>query len=86
MIVFSICCHLNLIFSFRRYRHSAKWTFFFDVDEYIYLPDGRTLEAVLDELSPYTQFTIEQNPMSSKLCVLNPKEDHAKYVSILSLS
>jgi hypothetical protein len=56
------------------------------VDEYIYLPDGRSLEAVLDELSPYTQFTIEQNPMSSKLCVLDPKENHAKYVSTLSLS
>ncbi|KAJ4734104.1 hypothetical protein LUZ62_023303 [Rhynchospora pubera] len=60
-----------------RYRHAANWTFFFDVDEYIYLPDGRSLESVLAELLPYTQFTIEQNPMSSKLCVLDPKEDYA---------
>jgi hypothetical protein len=61
-----------------RYRHAAKWTFFFDVDEYIFLPDGRTLEDVLAELEPYTQFTIEQNPMSSKLCVDNPEADYSK--------
>ncbi|XP_074556316.1 galactan beta-1,4-galactosyltransferase GALS1-like [Curcuma longa] len=60
-----------------RYRHAANWTFFFDVDEYIYLPDGRSLDAVLRNLSDYTQFTIEQNPMSSKLCVL----DHGKNYS-----
>jgi len=23
-----------------RYRHAANWTFFFDVDEYLYLPNG----------------------------------------------
>ncbi|KAL6874051.1 hypothetical protein ACP4OV_014133 [Aristida adscensionis] len=63
-----------------RYRHAAKWTFFFDVDEYIFLPHGRTLEDVLAELEPYTQFTIEQNPMSSRLCVQdpdNPKPDYS---------
>ncbi|CAD6336217.1 unnamed protein product [Miscanthus lutarioriparius] len=60
-----------------RYRHAAKWTFFFDVDEYIFLPDGRTLEDVLADLEPYTQFTIEQNPMSSKLCVDNPEADYS---------
>nr|XP_010927291.1 galactan beta-1,4-galactosyltransferase GALS1 [Elaeis guineensis] len=61
-----------------RYRHAANWTFFFDVDEYLYLPEGRTLASVLDKLSGYTQFTIEQNPMSSKLCVLDPKKDYSK--------
>ncbi|KAG2607323.1 galactan beta-1,4-galactosyltransferase GALS1-like [Panicum virgatum] len=60
-----------------RYRHAAKWTFFFDVDEYIFLPDGRKLEDVLAELEPYTQFTIEQNPMSSRLCVDNPDADYS---------
>ncbi|PAN23246.1 hypothetical protein PAHAL_4G078600 [Panicum hallii] len=60
-----------------RYRHAAKWTFFFDVDEYIFLPDGRKLEDVLNELEPYTQFTIEQNPMSSRLCVDNPDADYS---------
>ncbi|THU47044.1 hypothetical protein C4D60_Mb09t11340 [Musa balbisiana] len=61
-----------------RYRHAANWTFFFDVDEYIYLPQGRTLESVLRNLSDYTQFTIEQNPMSSKLCVQDPKKDYSE--------
>ncbi|WOL12042.1 hypothetical protein Cni_G20806 [Canna indica] len=61
-----------------RYRHAANWTFFFDVDEYIYLPEGRTLESVMANLSDYTQFTIEQNPMSSKLCVQDPKEDYSR--------
>ncbi|PKU74047.1 galactan beta-1,4-galactosyltransferase GALS1-like [Dendrobium catenatum] len=61
-----------------RYRHAANWTFYFDVDEYIYLPDGRTLEKVLGDLSKYTQFTIEQNPMSSALCVKDPNEDYSR--------
>ncbi|XP_051199208.1 galactan beta-1,4-galactosyltransferase GALS1 [Lolium perenne] len=60
-----------------RHRYAAKWTFFFDVDEYIFLPDGRTLEGVLAELEPYTQFTIEQNPMSSRLCARDPKNDYS---------
>ncbi|CAA2964007.1 Hypothetical predicted protein [Olea europaea subsp. europaea] len=30
-----------------RHRFSANWTFFFNVDEYIYLPNGNTLESVL---------------------------------------
>ncbi|KAG0454500.1 hypothetical protein HPP92_023517 [Vanilla planifolia] len=58
------------------FRHAANWTFFFDVDEYMYLPDGRTLEAVLAELSNYTQFTIEQNPMSSSLCLKEPSNHY----------
>ncbi|KAG2610978.1 galactan beta-1,4-galactosyltransferase GALS1-like [Panicum virgatum] len=61
-----------------RYRHAANWTFFFDVDEYIYLPDGRTLQEVLGQLERYTQFTIEQNPMSSKLCVEDPNEEYSR--------
>lgn len=67
-----------------RYRHAATWTFYFDVDEYIYLPDGRTLDSVLGELSNYTQFTIEQNPMSSALCVKDPSEDYSRWDEILS--
>lgn len=61
-----------------RYRHSANWTFYFDVDEYMYLPDGRSLEVVLRELSGYTQFTIEQNPMSSKLCIKDLGKDYSR--------
>ncbi|GJN38864.1 hypothetical protein PR202_gb27942 [Eleusine coracana subsp. coracana] len=60
-----------------RYRHAAKWTFFFDVDEYIFVPGGRRLEDVLAELEPYTQFTIEQNPMSSRLCVRDTQANYS---------
>ncbi|CAH2059575.1 unnamed protein product [Thlaspi arvense] len=61
-----------------RYRHAANWTFFFDVDEYIYLPDGNTLESVLAEFSVNTQFTIEQNPMSNVLCLNDSSQDYPR--------
>ncbi|KAK1554237.1 hypothetical protein Q3G72_009619 [Acer saccharum] len=61
-----------------RYRHAANWTFFFDVDEYIYLPPGNTLESVLHEFSDYTQFTIEQNPMSSMLCLNDSTQNYPR--------
>ncbi|KAK4803418.1 hypothetical protein SAY86_003235 [Trapa natans] len=61
-----------------RYRLAANWTFFFDVDEYIYLPDGSSLESILNEFSNYTQFTIEQNPMSSSLCLNDSSQDYPK--------
>ena len=55
-----------------RYKFMAKWMFFFDVDEYIYVPPKSTIKSVLDSLSEYSQFTIEQMPMSSKLCLYEP--------------
>ncbi|GAB4829484.1 Galactan beta-1,4-galactosyltransferase gals3 [Ancistrocladus abbreviatus] len=58
-----------------RYRFSAKWMFFFDVDEYIYIPGKNSLRSVMDSLKEYSQFTIEQMPMSSKLCLI---EDYGK--------
>nr|GMC99799.1 galactan beta-1,4-galactosyltransferase GALS3-like [Ipomoea batatas] len=58
-----------------RYRFQAKWMFFFDVDEFIFVPKKNTLKSVLDSLSAYTQFTIEQMPMSNKLCL---REDSGK--------
>lgn len=61
-----------------RYRHAANWTFYFDVDEYIYVPDGNSLRSVLDEFSDYTQFTIEQNPMSSKLCLNDSTQEFSR--------
>lgn len=51
-----------------RYKFMAKWMFFFDVDEFIYMPPKNTIKSVLNSLSDYSQFTIEQMPMSSKLC------------------
>ncbi|XP_057429251.1 galactan beta-1,4-galactosyltransferase GALS2 [Lotus japonicus] len=52
-----------------RYKFMGKWMFFFDVDEFIYVPPKSTIKTVLDSLSEYNQFTIEQMPMSSKLCL-----------------
>ncbi|KAF5742395.1 hypothetical protein HS088_TW09G00443 [Tripterygium wilfordii] len=52
-----------------RYKFMAKWMFFFDVDEYIYVKPKNNLKSVLDSLSEYAQFTIEQMPMNSKLCL-----------------
>ncbi|KAL1830736.1 hypothetical protein ACET3Z_000387 [Daucus carota] len=58
-----------------RYRFMAKWMFFFDVDEFIYVPKDSNLKSVVDSLSEYTQFTIEQRTMSNKLCLT---EDEGK--------
>lgn len=52
-----------------RYKFTAKWIFFFDIDEFIFVPGKTNLRSVLDSLSNYTQFTIEQMPMSNKLCL-----------------
>jgi hypothetical protein len=54
----------------------AKWMFFFDVDEYIHVPQKNTIKSVLDSLSDYTQFTIEQMPMNNKLCL---SADYGRY-------
>ncbi|XP_031131270.1 galactan beta-1,4-galactosyltransferase GALS3-like [Ipomoea triloba] len=58
-----------------RYKFQAKWMFFFDVDEFIFVPKKSTLKSVLGSLSGFTQFTIEQMPMSNKLCL---REDFGK--------
>ncbi|KAL1224011.1 Galactan beta-1,4-galactosyltransferase GALS2 [Cardamine amara subsp. amara] len=51
-----------------RYRFMAKWIFFFDVDEFIYVPPKFTISSVMESLKEYSQITIEQMPMSSQLC------------------
>ncbi|KAK1281303.1 hypothetical protein QJS04_geneDACA014282 [Acorus gramineus] len=51
-----------------RYRFKAKWILFFDLDEYVYVPPKSTLRSVFAAMEDYAQFTIEQMPMSSKLC------------------
>ncbi|XP_074587131.1 galactan beta-1,4-galactosyltransferase GALS3-like [Curcuma longa] len=51
-----------------RYKFMAKWIFFFDIDEFLYLPPKTSLDSVVSSLAGYSQFTIEQMPMSSKLC------------------
>ncbi|KAL5578381.1 hypothetical protein UlMin_020080 [Ulmus minor] len=47
----------------------AKWMFFFDVDEFVYVAPNNTIKSVLDSLSEYTQFMFEQRHMSSKFCL-----------------
>ncbi|CAA2968470.1 galactan beta-1,4-galactosyltransferase GALS1 [Olea europaea subsp. europaea] len=68
-----------------RHRFSANWTFFFDVNEYIYLPNGNTLESMLKEFSNVTQFTIEQNAMSSELCLNDSRFWAVAQAAILGL-
>ncbi|XP_019057256.1 PREDICTED: pentatricopeptide repeat-containing protein At3g57430, chloroplastic-like [Tarenaya hassleriana] len=51
-----------------RYRFMTKWMFFFDVDEFIYVPPKNTIASVMESMDEYSQFTIEQMPMSSELC------------------
>ncbi|KAK4364202.1 hypothetical protein RND71_015560 [Anisodus tanguticus] len=58
-----------------RYKFQAKWMFFFDVDEFIFVPKKSTIKSVVDSLKDYTQFTIEQMPMSNNLCL---EEDRGK--------
>ncbi|XP_052183423.1 galactan beta-1,4-galactosyltransferase GALS3-like isoform X2 [Diospyros lotus] len=58
-----------------RYRFDTKWMFFFDVDEFIFVPRKSIIKSVTDSLSEFTQFTIEQMTMSSRLCLA---EDRGK--------
>ncbi|KAE9598688.1 putative Glycosyltransferase family 92 [Lupinus albus] len=51
-----------------RYKFMAKWMFFFDVDEYIYVPPKSNIKTVMDSLEDYNQITIQQLTMSSKVC------------------
>ncbi|XP_047955401.1 galactan beta-1,4-galactosyltransferase GALS3-like [Salvia hispanica] len=52
-----------------RYRFSTKWMFFFDVDEFVFVPKKTNIGAVMDSLSEYTQITMAQMPMSGSLCL-----------------
>ncbi|KAL8265902.1 hypothetical protein R6Q59_003246 [Mikania micrantha] len=51
-----------------RYRFMTRWMFFFDVDEFIFVPNKTPIKTVTDSLSEFTQFTIQQRTMSNKLC------------------
>ncbi|KAJ3674822.1 hypothetical protein LUZ60_005438 [Juncus effusus] len=56
-----------------RYKFMAKWMFFFDLDEFVFLQPGLILDTLLKEFERYTQFTIEQMPMNNKLCKADDK-------------
>lgn len=62
-----------------QYRYMAKWMFFFDLDEFIYVPPKNTLKTVLNSLNDFSQFTIEQMPMNSKLCLLQDAPKRQRY-------
>lgn len=66
-----------------RYRFAAKWMFFFDVDEFIFVPKKSTIVSTLNSLSDFTQFTIEQMPMSNKLCLPQDAPMAFRYTYIL---
>lgn len=66
-----------------RYRFAAKWMFFFDVDEFIFVPKKSTIKSILDSLSGFTQFTIEQMPMSNKLCLSQDAPMAFRYIYTL---
>ncbi|KAK9715671.1 hypothetical protein RND81_06G181400 [Saponaria officinalis] len=61
-----------------RYKFDAKWTFFYDVDEYIFVPEGSSLQSVMKEFDGFSQFTIEQNPMSNQLCFNGSTQDYSR--------
>ncbi|KAM3309396.1 putative protein isoform X2 [Capsicum chacoense] len=72
---------VNFTFVFEappKYRFQAKWMFFFDVDEFIFVPKKSNIKSVVNSLLDYTQFTIVQMPMSNKLCLT---EDRGKSYS-----
>ncbi|MCO5601716.1 hypothetical protein L7F22_055839 [Adiantum nelumboides] len=51
-----------------RARFLSNWTFFFDVDEYLWLPPQESLEAVMLGFSNYTQVIFRQKPMAPHIC------------------
>ncbi|KAG5516149.1 hypothetical protein RHGRI_037008 [Rhododendron griersonianum] len=56
-----------------RYRFDAKWMFFFDVDEFIYVVNKSSIKSVTESVSDYTQFFIQQMSMASNLCLSEDK-------------
>lgn len=52
-----------------RSRFMANWTFFFDIDEFMYVNPKFSLSEVLNENPNVTQITIEQVPISKGMCV-----------------
>ncbi|KAI5082728.1 hypothetical protein GOP47_0002471 [Adiantum capillus-veneris] len=51
-----------------RARFLSNWTFFFDVDEFLWLPPHESLGAVMQGFSNYTQVIFRQKPMAAHIC------------------
>ncbi|KAG0581531.1 hypothetical protein KC19_4G259000 [Ceratodon purpureus] len=52
-----------------RSRFMANWTFFFDIDEYMYVDRSTNLSAVLNRNPNATQIIIQQVPIATGMCV-----------------
>lgn len=55
----------------------SNWTFFFDVDEYLYVPPGASLQQILarSESKRVTQIRMETVKMAAALCNATPSID-----------
>lgn len=71
----------------------SNWTFFFDVDEYLYVPPGASLQQILgrSERKHVTQIRMQTVKMSAALCTATPTVDdttrdaiNSRYASIQS--
>lgn len=60
-----------------RTRFLSTWTFFFDVDEYVYVPKGESLVSVMQGFSNYSQVIFRQKPMAAHLCA--PSQQLKRY-------
>lgn len=61
-------------------RFLANWTFFFDIDEYMYVEPPTTLSAVLNGNPNITQITIKQVPIVTDVCVAGDSTSpHGRY-------
>ncbi|KAL2933939.1 Galactan beta-1 4-galactosyltransferase GALS2 [Bienertia sinuspersici] len=66
-----------------RYRFHSNWIFFFDVDEYIYLPSYLSFASVMASFRNFTQFTFAQIPIANNLCLTQDAGITSKYVHFL---
>lgn len=62
-----------------RTKFMANWTFFFDVDEYIYTPPDVTLRSVLDWHANDTSLNFKQLRMSESLCQFEEPENDTRW-------
>lgn len=62
-------------------RFMAKWTFFYDIDEFINVDSSTTLPMVLSSKNDSTQIIIEQVPVVTGMCLATPssKADRDRY-------
>lgn len=62
-----------------RTRFLPKWTFFFDVDEYLWVPSNESLGQVMQDFSNYTQVIFRQKPMAAQLCQAHQRNVSRKW-------